>query len=348
MPACFRLQEAIDVAKDCNEKCHIFSFQVSRSGGRKFLVTENLDDFWQSYEKADPKYYYEVLRVGVPCRLYYDLEFLADQNPMKKGHEMVTRLIELNIQTLEELGHKTTESSIMVLEAFYKQKFSSHLVFHDTFFVDNQAVGAFVNRVVTSLSLEDKNIFTVNHHGGEQLFIDLSVYKQNQQMRCFMSRKLGRMNPLIISSISKSMHKDFSKESFIASLLTSMEPTEGELVKIDIGAADPRIGNRNIHSSKESPFGEIDSIISNLIKPGGRISGWTHFPATNTYCYNITGPAICRNVNRVHSTAKIYYLFCTSNHTLRQQCFSDHCKGYSEPIEIPDFSWLTDMESWSD
>ena len=348
MPAYFKLQEAIDSASESEEKCHIFSFQVSRSGGRKFQVSKSLDEFWQMYEKTEPKYFYEVLQVGVPCRLYYDLEFLADQNPMKKGHEMVEKLIMLNIQKLEELGHKTTDSSVMVLEAFYKQKFSCHLVFQDTFFVDNQAVGAFVDSVTTSLSSEDKNLFTVFHQGREQLFVDLSVYKKNQQMRCFMSRKLGRMNPLIISSISRSKYKEFSKESFFASVLTNLELTEVELVKIENQATAQLNVNRDVHSSKQSPFSEIDAVISKIIKPEGRISGWTHHASSNTYCFSICGPAICRNVNRAHSNAKIYFLYCTNNHTLWQQCFSDHCKGFkSEPIEIPDFSWLTDLDSWS-
>lgn len=350
MPAFFKLQEAIDAASETKEKSHIFSFQVSRTGGRKFQVSNNLDEFWETYEKTEPKYFYEVLQVGVPCRLYYDVEFLADQNPMKTGHEMVEKLIRLNIQKLEELGHKTTDSSIMVLEAFYKQKFSCHLIFHDTWFVDNQAIGAFVNSVVTSLSPEDKKLFTVHHQGTEQLFVDLSVYKQNQQMRCFMSRKLGRMNPLVISTISTSMYKEFSKESFFASLITNMESSEVELVKFENKATSQQKVNRDIYSNKESPFSEIDAVISNIVKPGGRISGWTHHASSNTYCFSISGPAVCRNVNRAHSNAKIYFLYCTNNHTLWQQCFSAHCKGFkSDPIELPDFGWLTNLDSdWSE
>lgn len=349
MPAFWKLQEAIDVASKCKEKCHIFSFQVSRSGGRKFQVNENLDDFWKMYEKTEPKYFYEVLRVGMPCRLYYDLEFFADQNPVKSGHEMVEKLIQLNKMKLEELGHPTTDSSIMVLEAFYKQKFSCHLVFHDTYFADNQAIGAFVDGIIQSLSPADKNLFTVYQQGGEQLFVDLSVYKQNQQMRCLMSRKLGRMNPLIISSISRSKYKEFSKESFFASLLTHGDSSDDKLVKIETSATTREIINREISSSKESPWIEIDKVITNLIKPSGRISGWTHRTKTNTYCYSIVGNAFCRNVNREHSHSKVYYMYCFSNHTLWQQCFSSHCEGFkSEPIEIPDFSWLSDNDSWSD
>lgn len=185
--------------------------------------------------------------------------------------------------------------------------------------------------------------------GGEQLFVDLSVYKQNQQMRCLMSRKLGRMNPLIISSISRSKYKEFSKESFFASLLTHGDSSDDKLVKIETSATTREIINREISSSKESPWIEIDKVITNLIKPSGRISGWTHRTKTNTYCYSIVGNAFCRNVNREHSHSKVYYMYCFSNHTLWQQCFSSHCEGFkSEPIEIPDFSWLSDNDSWSD
>ena len=348
--AFWRLQEALEYRESLpdSEDYHVFSFQVSRSGGRKFQVSR-LDRFWDTYRDLDPKYNYEVLRSGVKTKLYYDIEFYSNLNPDKDGHEMVKRLIQLNIQKLAEFGHETDETQVMVLESFYKQKFSVHLVFVNTVFSNNQEVGGFIENLISTLTPEEKQVFTIqDERGKQQLFIDRSVYKPNQQIRLFQSRKLGRQNPLIISTISKSKYKDFSKESFFASLITKID-SQTAVLKIELkeGQAVSSASRSVSFSSGESPYIEIDQVITDLISPG-RISGWAHYASSNTYCFSVVNYSFCRNVKRAHSNAKVYFLYCLSNNTLWQQCFAEKCKGFkSDPIKTPDFGWLADMEPWS-
>ena len=346
--AFWRLQEALEHYERRPEKedLHVFSFQVSLTGGRKFQVSK-LNDFWNSYQNTELKYYYEVIRDDVKTKLYYDLEFFANFNPHKCGHEMVKRLIQININKLKEIGHETDDSQVLVLEAFYKQKFSCHLIFVNTVFSNNLQVKAFVENLISTLTPEDKDIFTVSDEKDrQQLFIDRSVYKLNQQMRIFQSRKLGRSNPLIISSISKYKHKDFSKETLFASLITKIESQTAVIETEFKSNATSR--RRDTNSSRESPFSEIDRIIAEIVSPG-RISGWTYHASSNTYCYSIVNYSYCKNVEREHSHAKVYFLYCVTNNTLWQQCFAEKCRGFrSLPIETPDLSWLNDMESWSE
>ena len=326
MVAFWRLQSALEYIDSLpkSEEHHLFSFQVSRAGGRKFQVSR-LEEFWNSYRDMEPKYYYEVLRGGVKAKLYYDIEFYSNLNPSKCGHEMVKRLIQLNIQKLAEIGHETDDSQVMVLEAFYKQKFSVHLVFVNTVFDNNQEVGGFVENLISTLTPEDKDFFSIqDENGKEKLLIDRSVYKSNQQMRLFQSRKLGRLNPLIISTISKFAFKEFSRETLFASLITKID-SETSVIKTESRVNEVSL-RRDIYSSGESPYSDIDRLITEIISPG-RISGWTHFASGNTYCFSVVNYAYCRNVKRVHSNAKVYFLYCVSNNTLWQQCFSDKCKG---------------------
>ena len=343
--AFWRLKEAEEALRD--DKHPIFSFQVSINGGRKFRAFTK-EELWKFYETLDTRYYYEVLRPNNSCKVYFDLEYEAGQNEEKNGHEMVKLLIELaNKRLWTEFGHSSEASDVLVLESYYKTKFSSHLVFLTSVFDNNQEVGGFVEGLISSLSEADRLFFTVNHNGQKQLFIDTNVYRLNQQFRLFNSRKMGRMNPLIISPISTCKYTEFNQESFFASLVTNVDSSV-EIIKSQYHSR--RIGilpGRERTSSGET-YAEVDSIIKEIISPGGRVTGWTYHAPSETFCYSIENYNFCRNVNRSHSNAKIYFLYCVKNHSLWQQCFSQRCRNYkSDPITLPDFGWA-DMEPWDE
>ena len=353
MAVFFRLKEAQEFIANSTEKDNlkIFSYQVSISGGRKFKVM-CYETFWQIYENLEPKFYYEVVLPDEKCKLFFDLEFEANVNPGKDGHSMVAWLIHLvNKKLHSDFGLFNSEKDVLVLEAFHKSKFSVHLVFFQTVFQNIQEVGIFTQHLASLLSEDDKQYLSVQHDGKQQLFIDLSVYRKNQQFRLFHSRKQGKMNPLICSTINLCEFKDFNKNAVLSSLLTNVDK-DFEAITTHyncnmMGASGSSGSSRSLESSstKETPFKEIDDRIAELISPG-RISGWTYHPPSETFCYSVEGFSKCQNVGRSHRNAKVYFLFCVKNLTLWQQCFAEKCKGYkSDPIEIPDFSWFN-FESW--
>ena len=177
-PVFWRLREAEEfVASSPSEGLKVFAFQVDRTGGRRFKVM-NLHDFWDIYQTLDPKYYYEVVPPSVSCKLFFDLEFESKINPDKDGLKMVSRIIDLiNEKLFNELKHKSSVSDVLVLQSFYKTKFSVHLVFPQTVFKSILEVGEFVKNFTSQLSQEDKQFLTITHDGKEQLLIDMSVYK---------------------------------------------------------------------------------------------------------------------------------------------------------------------------
>ena len=345
MSVFYRLKEAEEFIanKTENDALKIFSFQVSINGGRKFKVM-SYETFWDIYEKLDPKYYYEVVRPLHQCKLFFDLEYEASVNPGKDGHSMVSRLIKIVNQKLHtDFGHINSEKDVLVLESFHKSKFSIHLVFLRTVFQNIQEVGGFVKQLTTLLEEEDRKFLSINQNGQEQLFIDMLVYKSNQQFRLFMSRKMGRMNPLLISTINSCDIKVFNKNAVLSSLLTNVDKTV-EVINTDYNSAiSCEMRYLEPNSTGETPFKEIDDRVKEIISPG-RITGWTYHPPSETYCYSVENYSKCQNVGRSHRHSKVYFLFCVKNLTLWQQCFK--CRGYkSDPIQTPDFSWLN-FEAW--
>ena len=304
MAVFWRLKHAEDFIAsntDEDEGMQIFSFQVALKGSRKYKVL-TFQQFWDIYERLEPKYYYEVIRPHLKCKLFFDLEFEESQNYEKNGLAMVTRLIELIIAKLyEEFGHQVSVRDVLVLQSFHKTKFSSHLVFHQTIFHDIFEVRGFIDNFISNLKEEDRQFFTVIHQGHEQLFIDQVVYKRNQTFRCYMSRKMGRNNPLVVSTISKSSHKVFNQDSMFASLLTFIDNSV-EVLKSDFTThmLSPR---QETTFFGATPFKEVDDRLTELIAPGS-ISSWTYHAESETYCYSITGNTFCRNIGKSHSNSK--------------------------------------------
>ena len=348
----WRLKDAEEHLKYLGEEGQqfpIFSYQYSIRGGRKFTALSK-DQLWKFYRTLEPRFYYEVIRPSQRCKLYFDLEYESKENEEKNGHEMVKLLINIvNLRLLENFGVTNEASDVLVLESYYETKFSCHLVFLNVAFENNQEVGGFVNELISNLKEDERRSFSIRNRDQEQLFIDASVYKRNQQFRLFMSRKMGKNNPLIISPLSSCKFRVFNKESFLASLITNLSDSV-TAIKTHYSNG---IGSESGFSSRSHHCGEtlveIDKIIKELISPGGKITGWTYHEKSGTYCYSIEGNRYCRNVSRSHSTSKIYYLFCLQNHVLWQQCFSKACTAFkSDPIPVPDFSWMWTFGEWSD
>ncbi|GAY45637.1 hypothetical protein CUMW_090890 [Citrus unshiu] len=84
---------------------------------------------------------------GLPCHLYFDLEFNKRVNPQKHGDEMVDLLISVTLEALfDKYSIKGDEDWIVELDSSTEEKFSRHLIIRipKTAFKDNSHAGAFV------------------------------------------------------------------------------------------------------------------------------------------------------------------------------------------------------------
>ena len=211
----------------------IFALETSSTGKRKYLVC-NLGRFLHYYWRdCYPlgRHYYELIREGTPCRLYFDLEFSKIANPQITSEEsevLMTQFIqELCSEFLLVHGIQITRSRIVDLDASTDKKFSRHLIIHipnGQLFADAYTAGVFAKRFVGRLADEVATGVLVERHqtlakhlfvnsqapkasnsqssqSGEEAdglnskkacFVDLGVYTRNRLFRLIGSFKCGK------------------------------------------------------------------------------------------------------------------------------------------------------------
>ncbi|KAK2653993.1 hypothetical protein Ddye_013849 [Dipteronia dyeriana] len=171
---------------------------------------------------------------GLPCHLYFDLEFNKKDNAEKNGDEMVELLISVTLDALrDKYCIEGNEDWIVELDSSTGEKFSRHLVIRipKTAFKDNSHAGAFVAEIcsrIRSTSKRDETfekLFIKRNATSEslsQLFVDTAVYTRNRCFRLALSSKAGKKSVLLPTGRFKC--KDMCEEDmFLASLICNMD-----------------------------------------------------------------------------------------------------------------------------
>ena len=189
-------------------KTHIFSCSMA--------------DFWKMYLNTSPnkRHYYEIIRAGFPCRLYFDCEFYKDFNPQldvqEDGRRLVNDLVRLTACSLQMLfGIMVTREAFLILESSTDKKCSYHIIVHlprNQLFETNIQVGIFVRWLgescrpqTSSESVPTNSRFSnlwVKGRKSDQreFFADQAVYTKNRAFRLLYSSKFGKVQPLLPSS----------------------------------------------------------------------------------------------------------------------------------------------------
>ncbi|CAI5746039.1 unnamed protein product [Peronospora destructor] len=220
----------------------VFCFENAQNGKRRFLVT-SFAEFWKNYTKtrADQRHVYEIIREGVPCRLYLDLEFKCGINSHVDGDALVARLLSLiQLQFYRRYGLRVHHQDIYQLESSTPAKFSRHVIFHlpgGDLFTDNLHAGAFVRELINDLVVlidEDTkeerpdqlySPFLVNTESEndpickKQLFIDTGVYTRNRMFRVLGSSKFKKQAVLCMLNTSSSSLTELDQELFLNTLV---------------------------------------------------------------------------------------------------------------------------------
>ncbi|CAN0891818.1 DNA-directed primase/polymerase protein, partial [Linum grandiflorum] len=205
-----RQNEAMNFAKEHNN-VRVFSYQDHIHGQRRFLVS-TYHEFWKRYQNMDSKFrhHYEVIQEGLPCHLYFDLEFNKKDNVGKNGDEMVYLLISVIFESLnEKYSIEGSDDWIVELDSSTTEKFSRHLILRipKAAFKDNSHVGSFVSEVCSRISRlkpkdERYNTLYIRKDSNStepptHLFIDTAVYTRNRCFRLALSSKAGKTSILL-------------------------------------------------------------------------------------------------------------------------------------------------------
>eukprot|EP00976_Prorocentrum_cordatum_P090012 1187938-Prorocentrum_minimum.AAC.3 len=114
---------------DCKRLAY-FSFEDATSGTRKFLIS-SYEEFWRRYQNMPPeqRHHYEIFREGMPCHIFFDIEFSRPANPDVDGVAAVYGLLEL---VREALAHRFqlffSTQDVTHLDSSTATKFSRHLI----------------------------------------------------------------------------------------------------------------------------------------------------------------------------------------------------------------------------
>nr|XP_011470310.1 PREDICTED: DNA-directed primase/polymerase protein isoform X4 [Fragaria vesca subsp. vesca] len=232
-----RQEEAMQFAKR-NENVHVFSYQDHFSGQRRFLVS-SYDEFWRRYKFMDSKFrhHYEVIQEGLPCHLYFDLEFNKKDNTDRNGDEMVDLLISVVFEALlEKYSIQGNMEWIIELDSSTEAKFSRHLIvrIQKTAFKDNSHIGGFVTEICSRISSAkgrdgrfEKLFITKDSSSGDlepsHLFVDTAVYTRNRCFRLALSSKAGKKSVLLPTGRFKAKDMMSEEEMFMASLICNLD-----------------------------------------------------------------------------------------------------------------------------
>ena len=205
----------------------VFAKECS-SGGYRYFVAEDVDTFYKKYIRMKPfdRAFYEILRAGLPCRLYFDIEYCRVLNPDRDGEiamGLFRDVLSNYLQAFFGFGISSTftpgdhGATLVECDASDDKKFSRHLVvvFPKEFvFRNTDDVGIFVKSLsdritrIAALDIVDESLLTndaglmrqfffrkKNKQGVVMsvLFIDHSVYKRNKNVRLPLSAKFDEL-----------------------------------------------------------------------------------------------------------------------------------------------------------
>ncbi|KAK9847912.1 hypothetical protein WJX84_003322 [Apatococcus fuscideae] len=178
--------------------------------------------FWDQYELLNPleRHHYEIIREGLPCHLYLDLEYQVAYNPTADGDGMIQQLLRCIRSALKDMfGLELDHSWVYELDSSSSTKFSRHLIIRipGMAFCSNIHAGCLVARALEIAASDGESLPDLQIHqdpdGKQASFVDTGVYTRNRAMRLIHSSKAGKTSTLQntgrFGGASKTSHEMF-------------------------------------------------------------------------------------------------------------------------------------------
>ncbi|KAL3876729.1 hypothetical protein ACJMK2_034530 [Sinanodonta woodiana] len=216
-----------------------------------------------------------------------------------------------------------------------------------------------LSAIWSQFSKEDLEMLIVkDKNDDETLFCDTGVYTKNRNFRLYLSSKLKKNNPLVVSmeNIYQShvgLNQSQPEIVFMDSIVANVDYTD-KMKVLTFTSEDssakrlsmPKHFNRNskspevIDGYQKSPYPEVDDFIMSLITyngAGGIIRHWTYFQKGELLIYEIARYRYCENIGRQHKSNNIMYVVDLQNGMYYQKCHDPDCqmmnfKSKSYPI----------------
>lgn len=340
MKLCYQLEEAISISS-ADDELAVFAKESGPGGKRHYLVASRTE-FWSVYKDIPIKKHYEVITVGTPVKLFFDLEFDFPNNMNKDGTYMTDLLISLvREDMIENYGVNIEASELCILDSSTDKKFSKHVIFSSCIFTDCSNCGKYVNYLLSKLPFDVKeNLSVLNNTGKVVLFIDQVIYSKNRNFRLFLSSKFGKNTPLTVCHTMKERNKLSDEAVFFQSLITNVQANDIPIPfdEFSKGKAQASKATDSVKTSDSSPYKEFDKFLTSFIKPG-QIGNVIHYKNESTGCpilvYNVNGYRYCPNIQRCHKKNEIYFIANIRKRYIVQKCRDYDCSDFSSaPLHL--------------
>ncbi|XP_010261360.1 PREDICTED: DNA-directed primase/polymerase protein isoform X5 [Nelumbo nucifera] len=299
-----RQDEAIKFAKG-HAYAHVFSYQDHLNGQRRFLVS-TYAEFWRRYKNMDPKFrhHYEVIQEGLPCHLYFDLEFNKRANDGKNGDEMVDLLISIILDALfDKYSIQGNQEWIIELDSSTEEKFSRHLIIRipKTAFKDNLHAGAFVAE------------------SEEEMFMASLICNMDTDCKKLLICKM-EFDCVKTLCFDSEVNGNFGQHSGSSNELAWHACTKDVPTTYFMG---------------KSPFPTLDAFVESIASIGnvaGRIRSWYWFSEYGLMVYSMSKNRYCERIGRQHKSNHVMYIVDLRRAVYYQKCYDPDCKGYRSPL----------------
>ncbi|WOH15381.1 hypothetical protein DCAR_0934919 [Daucus carota subsp. sativus] len=311
-----RQEQAISYQKE-HSNVFIFSYQDHVNGQRRFVVS-SYKEFWRRYKNMNPKYrhHYEVIQEGLPCHLYFDLEFNKIENSNSNGEEMVDILLSLVFDSInEKYSIEGDKECVVELDSSTEEKFSRHKIicFPNTAFKNNRHAGAFVGEICSRIQnergrdgrfeklfiLKDRN----SSHVNKEVFMDRAVYSRNRCFRLPLSSKARKTSILVPTGCFKCRFMS-EVDMFMASLICKVDVDVQNILicEMDIGCSNTL---QFATQTGRSTFPRLDMFVESVGSLGnisGKIHSWYWFSEYGIMVYNMSKNRYCERIGRQHKS----------------------------------------------
>ncbi|KAK9811730.1 hypothetical protein WJX72_009209 [[Myrmecia] bisecta] len=232
-PGSRRLDEIVKVF--CQER------GGERGYHRQFVAASHAA-LWARCNALPPqdRHYYEVIKEGSPCHLYFDLEYATACNADVDGDALVEKLLCMVSQRLkQEWGFDMQPDWVVELDSSSATKFSRHLTIRipGHAFPNNHAIGCLVSQLLAS---SEAMQLMVRKGGADEAahtftsFVDSAVYTKNRHFRIIWNSKGGKTATLVPTErfATAPGHGMSRQQLFLESLICNVPPT-ARLLHVD-------------------------------------------------------------------------------------------------------------------
>ena len=173
---------ALDAGAD---EARVFARELDKTGKRRFFVA-SYEECWRRLMRTgrNCRHFYEVVREGWPCYLYFDIEFSKELNPDTDGDSAMAAFLDFLPRGLRRLyplhDLRFRPGDVIDLDSSTDKKFSRHVIVRPNaahvVFADNVHMGACVRQLVDLVHAEARALATDGRHNRvREIFVRTSA-----------------------------------------------------------------------------------------------------------------------------------------------------------------------------